>query len=201
MNIESLKKGSTVIGDSGSDPKTPPDWMDLERFKRGQQFFQRHIAAISFSLHCSLIAGFEVTNLVQPLAFTKKSDTAPRALRRYLKTFVHVFLWHTDNVWDETTHGHRSTQKVRKMHNAVRRNMTSQIPTESHLTQYDMALVQAEFMASVLMYPSNFGIKCTKEELEDSVFFWRGIGYLLGIKDQFNICSGNYKETYRLCKE
>src|SRR6218665_4155899 len=64
-----------------------------------------------------------------------------------------------------------------------------------------MALVQSSFTALILMYSSNFGIKCTKEELEDYVFFWRGIGYLLGIKDEFNICSGNYDETYRLCKE
>src|SRR6218665_1239625 len=64
-----------------------------------------------------------------------------------------------------------------------------------------MALVQSSFTALILMYSSNFGIKCTKEELEDYVFFWRGIGYLLGIKDEFNICSGNYDETYRVCKE
>jgi len=201
MNIEKLKDGIAVRGDSGSDPRTLPDWMDLDRFRRGQQFFQRHIAAVTFALHCSLTVGFGVSNLVQPLAFTKKSDTAPKALGRYLKTFVHVVLWHTEDVWNENTQGHKSVQTVRKMHNTVRKNMASQIPTESHLTQYDMALVQAGFMASVVMYPSNFGIKCTKEELEDYVFLWRGIGYLLGIKDQFNICSGNYKETYRLCKE
>ena len=201
MNIEILKKGSTDNGDCGNDPKTPPDWMDLERFRRGQQFFQRHIAVATFALHCSLTVGFGVSNLVQPLAFTKKSDTAPKALRRYLKTFVHVVLWHTENVWDEKTQGHRSTQVVRKMHNTVRKNLTSQIQGKSHLTQYDMAIVQAGFMAAIVTYPSNFGIKCTKEELEDYVFFWRGIGYLLGIKDEFNICSRNYDETYRLCKQ
>src|SRR5688572_27351870 len=123
MNLEKLKEGITLKGDSGNDPKTPPDWMDLERFRTGQQFFQRHIAAATFALHCSLTAGFGVSNLTEPLAFTKKSDTAPKALSRYLKTYVHLVLWHIEDVWDENTQGHKSVQAVRRMHNAVRRDM------------------------------------------------------------------------------
>jgi len=64
-----------------------------------------------------------------------------------------------------------------------------------------MALVQAGFMAAVVMYPLYAGVKCTVNELEDYIFFWRRIGYLLGISDEYNVCCGNYAETYAICKE
>ncbi|XP_078669310.1 uncharacterized protein LOC144910283 [Branchiostoma floridae x Branchiostoma belcheri] len=63
-----------------------------------------------------------------------------------------------------------------------------------YISQYDMALTQAGFVGFVL-YPEKFGICCTVAELEDYIFFWRGIGYLLGIEDRYNMCSGNYAET------
>ncbi|KAI8499184.1 hypothetical protein Bbelb_229480 [Branchiostoma belcheri] len=66
-----------------------------------------------------------------------------------------------------------------------------------YISQYDMALTQAGFVGFVL-YPEKFGICCTVAELEDYIFFWRGIGYLLGIEDRYNMCSGNYAETCSL---
>lgn len=86
MNFGSLRKGSIVNGDSGNDPKTLPDWMDLERFRRGQQFFQRHVASMFLALHCLLTVGFAVKNLAQALAFTKNSNTASKVYLRYKMT-------------------------------------------------------------------------------------------------------------------
>ncbi len=79
--------------------------------------------------------------------------------------------------------------------------MKSHYSDKIYVSQYDMALVQCGFMGAVLMYPDGFGIKCTKKELEDFIFFWRGLGYLLGIADEYNICNGNYEETFTICKE
>jgi hypothetical protein len=56
-------------------------------------------------------------------------------------------------------------------------------------------------MGAVVMYPKHFGISCSKSDLEDYIHFWRGIGYLLGIDDKYNLCQGNYDETYSICKE
>ncbi|XP_035683220.1 uncharacterized protein LOC118420496 [Branchiostoma floridae] len=65
------------------------------------------------------------------------------------------------------------------------------------ISQYDMALTQSGFVGFVLQR-EKFGICCNIAELEDYIFFWRGIGYLLGIEDRFNMCSGNYAETCRI---
>jgi len=87
------------------------------------------------------------------------------------------------------------------MHRGVRESINKYDESTFHISQYDMALVQAGFMAVIIMYPIEFGVKCTVKELKDYIFFWRGVGYLLGIDDAYNICSGDYLETYAVCKE
>lgn len=201
LEFEDLKKGKVLHGNYDNDATQLPAWMDIERFKRGRQFFKSHIAAMCLALHCSLTVLFGVSKIDRALTFTRNSDTPTKALRRYVKTFVHIVVWHTYDVWDVNSIGHKSTQSVRKMHSTVRSAIEHQNPTpKRYISQYDMALVQAGFMAAVAMYPSRFGIKCTRQELEDYVFFWRGIGYLLGIKDRFNLCSGDYDQFYKLGK-
>ena len=64
-----------------------------------------------------------------------------------------------------------------------------------------MGLVQSGFFGAVLMYPREFGIKCSEDELDDYVYVWRVIGYCLGIEDEFNICSGSLAQTRALVKQ
>lgn len=204
MDLDYLKKGCVLDGDSGNDPEVLPEWMDKERFRRGQQVFMRHISSITFALHCSLTVGFGVRNLIEPLSFTRKSNTARTSLLRYVKTFVHLALWQMQDIWDPTTLGHRSIQTVRRMHKKVRESMEAGRKnggTQRYLSQYDMAVVQSGFVGVVLAYPKEFGIVCTREELDDYVYCWRGIGYLLGIRDEYNICSKGYEHALRLVKE
>ncbi|ELU05540.1 hypothetical protein CAPTEDRAFT_228177 [Capitella teleta] len=195
-----LKEGETECGDCGYDPSSLPSWMDLEKFKRGQEFFRQHTMSILLALYCSLTTGLSITNLLDPLVFTKKSDTPSKALSRYVYTFLHIATWHIGNVWCAGDSAHKSLQIVRRMHRNVAEKMNSE-SEKLHVSQYDMALVQSGFMGAVVMYPWSFGIACSASELHDYIFFWRGIGYLLGIDDKYNICSGTYFETVAICKE
>ena len=124
MALARLKNGITVPGDSGNPSDQPPAWMNdesYERCRRGQQFFEKHTAAILFSLHGSLTVGFVVERLLDVLVLNKKSDTRDKAARRYMETFGHVILWHTTDVWDWKTPslGHRSLAFVRRVHGHV----------------------------------------------------------------------------------
>lgn len=40
------------------------------------------------------------------------------------------------------------------------------------------------------------GVQLSKENIEALIHFWRVIGYMIGIDDQFNICNDNWKTTY-----
>lgn len=53
-----------------------------------------------------------------------------------------------------------------------------------YMTQYDMAVVHTGFFAAILLYPAHFGVRASRPELDDWVFFWRVVGYLFGIDDK-----------------
>ena len=227
MKLTDLQQGASEPCNESTAPKDPPSWFDKDRFKRGQEFYLRYMTSCSLAMHYSLVVGFSVTSLLEALVFTERSETPAKSIKRYLDTAVHIFLWHTGDVWNNPEDpGYKSLREVRKMHSNVARDMARKYDrpkeiknnevknnVESNgvpgvcpagqvkISQYDMALVQVGFMGAITMYPTGFGISPTQEELEDYIYFWRGIGYLLGIKDKYNICGEKYEETMSICKE
>ena len=210
MQIEDLLKGKKIPGNAGPAPDKPPKWLDKEKFQRGQLFFQKHMIAFLNMLYQYLMLGFSLRTLSEPLIYTKKSDTASKSSKRYMQTFDYLLVWHTGDVWKPGSLAYESVQNVRKMHKKTSQAMNSknngqrESTTESdyhYFSQYDMAIVQFAFVSGVVLYPEQFGVDCSESELEDYIHFWRGIGYLLGIEDKFNMCRGNYTETLQICQD
>lgn len=52
------------------------------------------------------------------------------------------------------------------------------------LNQADMAATQFAFMGMIVLYPREFGVYASDEDIEAFCHTWRCIGYLLGIEDQ-----------------
>ncbi|KYN31967.1 hypothetical protein ALC56_13720 [Trachymyrmex septentrionalis] len=67
-------------------------------------------------------------------------------------------------------------------------------PKFTGLNQADMASTQFAFMGMVLLYPNQFGVYASDEDMEAFCHTWKGLGYLLGIEDQYNFCRGSLKE-------
>lgn len=179
-----------------------PDEFDLNKFRQGQKFFQKNIAACLLAMLCSLVIGMSVTDLLDPLAFTEKSDTPKKSLIRYLKTMMYVVQWHCGNIWDVNSNARKSIQTVCSLHDNTRTNMMKKAENKKlYVSQYDMSLVQSGFIGAIIMYPKQFGIRADRQELEDYVYFWRWIGYLLGIEDCNNICKNSLDESIAICHE
>lgn len=71
-----------------------------------------------------------------------------------------------------------------------------------YISQWDMLITQYSFLGMIVAHPCRMGAWwASEEELAGLVHFWRGIGWLLGIKDKYNFCSGTVKETQTLCTE
>lgn len=69
------------------------------------------------------------------------------------------------------------------------------------VSQYEMALTQWAFIAVLMLYPkqcASHGL--TESDLNLLNYFWRVIGYLMGIEEQFNLCSGSLQECRALYK-
>lgn len=193
-----------------------PDGLDLEKFNRGRVFFKKHVGQCLLTMMMSLIAGLSIERFLNVLVCTGMSSTPATSFKRYMNTTFHVLKWHYGNVWDKESSAFKSVRSVRKIHAHVRKFMekrenSTEIngartsrkshvgPKRVYLSQYEMGLVQSGFIGVTIMYPKEFGIHCTVEELDDYVYFWRWMGYLLGIDDKYNICIDGYKKAKELC--
>jgi hypothetical protein len=70
-------------------------------------------------------------------------------------------------------------------------------PHRYYMSQLDMFGTQFAFIGLVVLYPEKFGIYATEKELDAFLHVWAGIGYLLGIEDEYNLCLGGLNQ----CKE
>ena len=224
MQLEKFESGKMVPLDSDTDDE-PPSWFDEGRFYRAQQFFMRNLTAMLFSLHISLVVGLSVPAFLNVLYRTNKSDTPQKSIYRYLMTMAHIVQWHRGDVTDGKSAARKSIRTVKGMHRRVvaklsedqkfspSESTTEQLTKKSdenmakqHLplpviSQYDMALTQTGFFGTALLLQNNCGLRCSRQEMEDYIYLWRVIGYLLGIKDEYNTAAGDYDETYALVTE
>ncbi len=186
----------------------PPPWLNCLAFHRAQLFAKKHVFVLVMMMHFSLLSGLSVPNLLGPLVHTGMSDTPSKALKRYMATFAYVMTWYFSDMWGNPEgEGRKSIKQVRGMHRNAASSMNTQDDQRLYFSQYDMGLVQCGFMGAMMLSREQFGIKCSTSEIQDFLHFWRCIGYMLGVKDKYNICvvdnDGNpdYNGTYDICTD
>jgi len=189
-----------------SDRSETPPWFDRNRFDAGREFFRRHVLSVIFGYYCALYVGFTVEPLANAVMFTGESNNADRSRRRYLNTLGHLYCWHTDDIVDDQSSiGYRSIRYIRSWHDRTRRQIASVADDQidRYVSQYDTAVVQIGFVAPIILYPRQFGIGCSNRDVELSnyVYFWRVVGYVLGLEDGSNACGNDLSATKNLAKE
>lgn len=155
-------------------------------------------------MYFSLVVGMSIPELLQVLVFTRESNTPEKALRRYTKTEHDIVLWHYGNVWEEGSEAQKSILNVRKMHKTVREQIQKKnkdLKNCKYITQFDMGVVMSGFMGAIIKYPEVAGITCSRHDLDDYVYFWYGIGHLLGIEKKYNICAHGLSQALAFCQE
>ena len=205
--LEDLKEGAIDFDEGDEEEEDILKDFDRQKFIRGQQFFQNHVISCLLAMTFSLVCGLSVNNLLEVLVATGKSSKPKDSLMRYMRTALHVIKWHYGEIWNRNTSAGKSIRAVRQMHDNARQLMVEKSKENGNynkkvwVSQYDMSLVQCGFMGTIVMYAANFGIKCSKKDVDDYVYFWMWVGRFLGIQDRNNICLGGYDEAYRLCKQ
>ena len=74
--------GHFFEGDCGRSPEEKPDWLDLEKFKRGQKFAKDFSFGLAYSQLLSLFVLFSFEDGLKPLIITGKSSTPYTAFKR-----------------------------------------------------------------------------------------------------------------------
>ncbi|KAK3732659.1 hypothetical protein RRG08_009340 [Elysia crispata] len=197
-DLKYLEDGIHEDGDSGADLIPPKDF-DMAKFDRGRNFFRDNLFSCCVGMFFALILGLCFPDFLETLVFTNKSETPRKAHRRYVSTFKHIASWHYGNVWKKGSEAQKSILIVRKMHKRVRAEMAKD-GRGHYLSQYNMVLVQSAFIAFPLMHSQNFGIKASVASLDDYVYFWYGIGHLLGIDPKYNISSHGVAQAKFFCE-
>jgi hypothetical protein len=201
--LEDLQRGALVEGDSHASSFQLPPWLDMSRCLRVNRFWEEHAVPLALSWHCALVIGFSLPSLLGAIVFTGKSDTPEKSLIRYIGTAAHLAEWHMGNIWDPASTAFRSLQQVRNIHATVRQDMDQKLPPQQqkHISQYDMAVVQVGFMGPFALFAGKFGVHASQQQLDDYGYFWRCVGYQLGISDEFNVCSLGNPATESIIKE
>lgn len=133
---------------------------------------------------------------------TGNSKDIPSLYKRYLSTILHVNSWYDDDIFDPDTKGYKSIRQVRSMHRRVQQLMNEKhkvrdLHGREHkwMSQYDVALTQFAFIGLAMLFPSKSAmVAATAEELELINYYWRVLGFLMGMEDEFNTCQfDNYE--------
>ena len=144
---------------------------------------------------------------------TGNSKDIPSLYKRYLSTVLHINSWYEDDIFDPETKGYKSLRQVRSMHRRVQqlmneRHQVKDLNNQEHkwMTQYDVAITQWAFIGLAMLWPQKTAmISASKKELELINYYWRVLGWFMGMNDEYNACQfDNYediREFHRLIFE
>lgn len=125
-----LVEGMNVCGDSGCPTDSRPEWVNLDKFRRGQWVAMKYLFGLVLAEMLSLMMILSYPGGIRSLVFTGKSDTPFKAFRRYLSTVTRIRTWYSDDIWQPGTEGHKNIQVVRAMHEAVRQGLHNTKPED-----------------------------------------------------------------------
>lgn len=200
--FKQLQNGAYAPGDNGTSIEKKPPWFDECKYRKSLQITKDYISGFMLSHLLGTIIMSQVSSLLDVLHFSKEQSTIRRAMQRAALTYKYVSEWYKGDVFDPEDDAHKSLKRVRQMHLKVANKMNTERPKDTlWMSQYDMALTQFAFIGALVCNPKKLGVHCSDELIQDSLYFWRCIGYLLGIEDQYNICGRSLRELRILSRD
>lgn len=146
---------------------------------------------ITGGMLAGLVAVFAIPSILKVLISTKQSSTPITAYKRYVRTIQHTIMWHSHPFVPESM-SWKSLAMVRKAH--FRSSKQSSRKNTGIISQKDLVLTQFGFFGFLILDAANVGITDPKY-FEGTVHLWRTIGYMLGISDEFNLCTDSWETT------
>ncbi|KAH8383981.1 hypothetical protein KR009_011589, partial [Drosophila setifemur] len=189
--LEHLLEDGSQEGDSGAELELPP-WFDEQLFKRAQHYYSKYLFVMNAGMLAGLIAVLAVPSILRVLSCTRQSSTPFTAYRRYVRTIFHTSAWYNYNITDRGSKFWTSIGAVRKAHSRSTKACMRQ--GAGQITQKDLALTQFGFIGFITMGAHRIQLY-DNDFLEATTHMWRVLGFLLGIKDEYNICSRSWKES------
>jgi hypothetical protein len=176
-----------------------PAWLDRELLAHGQVVFFKHSQAASLALlYYSLVGGFsapKITAVLDATGYLTERD-AVTTWRRLNETFEMVLecIEH-DSAMEVGREGWLAVLKVRLIHSRVRLRLKPRWDAATRgvpINQEDLMGVLCAFSVNVLKVIHQIGAPfLTAHDELAYLHWWRYMGYLIGIRDEYNPCESS----------
>jgi hypothetical protein len=181
----------TYVNDYFTKTTALPEWADLEKIKKAQEFFSIHGPAFGIVLmfkslpvlYAGAKGGVQILNMTGQLK--------DHFRRRASETLRFILDAMEPGGLNPGGKGIRSTQKVRLMHAAIRNFalVSGKWPSDGSwglpINQEELGGTLAAFSTEALRGLTQLGINYTRAEAECYMHAWRVIGYFLGIQEEY----------------
>ncbi|XP_012537981.2 uncharacterized protein LOC105837610 [Monomorium pharaonis] len=111
---------ATREGDYDRSPMEIPKWLDLNKYRRGQQFVRDNYTSIIIATILGLMHVYSFEDSLKPIIISKRSHTPYLGFKRYASTIQRFFNWYYGEPWIKGTLAYEDMQFARKMHSMIR---------------------------------------------------------------------------------
>lgn len=71
-------------GDCGRSPVEKPEWLDMDKYRRGQKFVQDYFIGITMTIVLSLLPTYTFENTLNPILLSNRTHTPFLGFKRYV---------------------------------------------------------------------------------------------------------------------
>ena len=192
-----------------------PHWFDREKLQECHQVVREFRPYLRACPTIGIMMLLLQPVIMIPLLHSKKHECLSAMFSRYLDTAVTGVDWISTDLIDKESKPSKSIMKVNQKHKMITKMMRG-IPLPEEvlksrpglktvwISQYTMTITQFAFIGLFFLFPDKCGCHFSCQKERDKVFYslnylWRTIGFLLGMKDEYNLCQENIEETIELC--
>ncbi|XP_070154773.1 uncharacterized protein [Polyergus mexicanus] len=102
--------------DFDRSPLKVPEWLDMDKYRRGQKFVRENYAAIILIKLVGLIHVYSFNNGLKAIIIGGRSHTPYLGFERYQSTLKRIISWYSGEPWVKGTQAYKDMQVVHKLH-------------------------------------------------------------------------------------
>ncbi|XP_029163123.1 uncharacterized protein LOC114934610 [Nylanderia fulva] len=100
-----------------------PDWLDINKYRRGQKFVSENSIAIIISNLLGLIHVYTFEEALKPIIIGGHGHTIELGLKRYESTGKRIMSWYRGEPWVKGTEAYKNMQTTHKLHLMMRKKL------------------------------------------------------------------------------
>eukprot|EP01089_Gocevia_fonbrunei_P012224 TRINITY_DN2825_c0_g1_i1.p1 TRINITY_DN2825_c0_g1~~TRINITY_DN2825_c0_g1_i1.p1 ORF type:complete len:378 (+),score=46.66 TRINITY_DN2825_c0_g1_i1:292-1425(+) len=185
---------------------TTPEWVSIPKLQRAQQIYKTNLIPMNIGLAVALIESYSFPVDADVLVISGRLADREKTILRLVETsyWIHTIL--DEGLSVDRGIGRAYVAQVRLIHALSRRRCAKSAKWENEEVPINQATLGGTlilFCQVVMEVALLRGIDVTEEDKDAYMHFWRYVGYLIGIQEEFLLdtykegLASRLSETYR----